>query len=202
MSTNCMREVLARYACRAFTVEDVDEEALGCVLNAGRLAPSGYGLEPWRFVVIRNPDLRRRAAAACFDQAPATTAPVLIVLVALTAALRPGSAFVQTQLEAEAAGNDPAPLLEGYRAFYRDADISAWATGQCQIAAAFMMLEATHQELASCPIGGFDIDKLGQVLKLPTGETPAMALALGHCADAQGTRRRRKARDVITYLGE
>jgi len=197
-----MTEILARYACRAFTVEDVDDEALGCVLNAGRLAPSGYGLEPWRFVVVRSPDLRRRAAAACFDQAPATTAPVLIVLVALTDALRPGSAFVQRQLEAEAAGADPAPLLEGYRTFYKGADISAWAMGQCQIAAAFMMLEATHQEVASCPIGGFDIDKLGQVLKLPTGETPALVLALGHCADAQGTRRRREARDVITYLRE
>ena len=200
MSINCMIEISMRYACRRFTSDGVPHEALRSVLEAGRLAPSGFGLEPWRFLVARENALRARVAEACFSQPAAATAPVLIVLVALADALRPESGFVKQQLEAEAGDSDPAPVMETYRAFHDSADIGAWAAGQCQIAAAFMMLEATHQALATCPIGGFDEAGLGAALDLPAGERPVLVLALGHCADAPGARCRRGFAEVVTYV--
>jgi nitroreductase len=197
-----MIEISTRYACRRFAAHEVRYESLRSVLEAGRLAPSGFGLEPWRFLVVQETSLRKQVAEACFNQPPVATAPVLIVLVALVEALRPGSGFVKRQLEAEAGDGDPAPVMETYRVFCESADIVPWAVGQCQIAAAFMMLEAVHQQLATCPIGGFDEQKLATELQLPVGEKPALVLALGHCADQQGTRRRRTLAEVIAYLGE
>ncbi|HYP68700.1 MAG TPA: nitroreductase family protein [Thiobacillaceae bacterium] len=202
MSTDCMIEISARHACRRFTPHEVQYESLRAVLEAGRLAPSGFGLEPWRFLVVQETILREQVAEACFSQPPAATAPALIILVALLEALRPGSSFVKRQLEAEAGDSDPAPVMETYREFHDSVDIAQWAMGQCQIAAAFMMLEAVHQQLATCPIGGFDEQILAAVLNLPAGEKPALVLALGHCADAQRARRRRARAEVITYLGE
>ncbi len=200
MSTNCMIEISTRHACRRFSAQDVEYEFLRPVLEAGRLAPSAFGLEPWRFLVVQDTSLREQVAEACFSQPPAATAPVLIILVALVEALHPDSAFVKRQLEVEAGDGDPASVMETYRAFFESADIAAWAAGQCQIAAAFMMVEAVHQQLATCPIGGFDEHKLAAALNMPSGEKPALVLSLGHCADQQGARRRRALAEVITYL--
>ncbi len=202
MSTNCMSEIIARHACRHFTSQQVQHELLRSVLEAGRLAPSGFGLEPWRFLSVKEATLRKQVAEACFSQAPAATAPVLIVLVALVESLRPGNRFVKRQLEAEAGDGDPALVMDAYRALYESTDIALWAVGQCQIAAAFMMLEAVHQQLATCPIGGFDEQKLALALNLPAGEKPALVLALGHCAQPQGERRRRASAEVIAHLGK
>ena len=195
-----MTEISNRRACRRFSNASVEGEKLRCVLEAGRLAPSGFGLEPWRFLVVDKTQLRTELADACFNQSPAATAPVLIVIVARVAVLHPDSDYVLQQLTAEAGGADPAPVMEGYRAFYESADIAPWAVGQCQIAASFMMLEAVHQQLATCPIGGFDEALLRKVISLPDGETPALVLALGTCADKPGPRRRRATEDVIAYL--
>ena len=200
MDKDCMTEIASRRACRRFSNDRVEGRKLRNVLEAGRLAPSGFGLEPWRFLVVDKTPLRTELAKACFNQSPATTAPVLIVIVARVAMLHPERGYVLQQLAAEAGEADPAIVMEGYRAFYEYADIAAWALGQCQIAASFMMLEAVHQQLATCPIGGFDEALLRAALSLPDGETPALVLALGSCVDKPGPRRRRPAEDVIAYL--
>lgn len=195
-----MTEITGRRACRHFSSDRVGAEKLRSVLEAGRLAPSGFGLEPWRFLVIENGPLRRPAEEACFNQPPVTTAPLLIVIAAQVAVLRPDSDYVRRQLAAEAGSADTAPVLDAYRAFYQAGDITSWAIGQCQIAAAFMMLEAVHQQLATCPIGGFEDGALRKAIDLPEGEMPALVLALGHCDDTPGPRRRRAAEEIVTYI--
>ncbi len=57
-----------------------------------------------------------------------------------------------------------------------------------------MLLQAAHLGLGSCPIGGFDEAALTAALNIPPGESPALVIALGHCAYA-APRRMRKARD-------
>jgi nitroreductase len=200
MDTKCMKEITARYTCRHFRDVDIARQKVESVLEAGRLAPSGFGLEPWRFLVADKPADRGRIANACFNQTPAATAPVLVMIVAKVGALNPDSEYVRRQLTVEAAGGDPSALLEDYRLFCEAADVASWAVGQCQIAAAFMMLEAVHQGLASCPMGGFAEGELRRAISLPAGETPALVLALGECADKQGPRIRRSTEEVIRYL--
>ena len=73
--------VETRRTVRDFLPEAVPQEVLDRCFDAARLAPSSSNLQPWEFVVIRNPDARQKANAACLDQIPAKTAPVLIALV-------------------------------------------------------------------------------------------------------------------------
>ncbi len=49
------------------------------ILQAGLQAPSGYNLQPWRFIVVRNPDQKKKLRAACFNQAKVEEASVMIV---------------------------------------------------------------------------------------------------------------------------
>ena len=73
--------VESRRTVRDFLTDPVPEEVLDRCLDAARLAPSSSNLQPWEFVIIRDPELRLLANAACLDQLPAKTAPVLIALV-------------------------------------------------------------------------------------------------------------------------
>ena len=191
MPTTLLDSIQRRYACRQFVAgRAVSTGELGLLLEAGRLAPSAFGLEPWRFVVV---DATERAAVAraCYEQPAVTTAAALIAIVALGAVLDPGSGYVRARFEAEARGGDTTSVYAAYRAFYRADSIAAWAQGQCNFAAAHMLLQAAHMGLDSCPVGGFEPDALATALALPAGETPALLIALGHCSYAAPERLRK-----------
>ena len=190
-----------RFACRAYRNTPVADAEVDAVLEAGRIAPSAVGMEPWRFIVVRSDAARKKVAAACFGQPAATTAPLMIAIVALVDALAPGSAYVEARLAAEAGGNPPPQeLRDMWQSLYAQNDPKAWAIAQCNFAAAQMMLQATALGLATCPMGGFDEAALGKALALPRGEAPALVLALGHCAEPQGERRRRGMAELLTRL--
>lgn len=181
-----------RYACRQFVPDlPVSPDELALLLEAGRLAPSGFGLEPWRFLRVTDDASRAAVAKACYDQPAATSAAAFIVIAALVAALDPDSDYVRARCAAEARGEDPAPIVAAYRSFHRAGSIATWAQGQCNFAAAHVLLQAAHMGLGSCPIGGFDADRLAAALALPPGETPALVIALGHCAHAAPERLRK-----------
>ena len=133
-------------------------------------------------------------AHACFDQPAATTAAAFIAIVALEDELDPDSDYVRARFEAEARGGYTAPIYDAYHTLYHADAITAWAQGQCNFAAAHMLLQAAHLGLGSCPLGGFDAAALATALTLPQGETPALVIALGHCA-YQAPERLRKPLD-------
>lgn len=192
MSHGLLDAIRQRYACRKFVAgRPLTTDELALLLEAGRLAPSAFGLEPWRFITVTDAAGRQRIARACFDQSAAATAAALIVVVTLVSELDPDSAYVRARFAAEARGGDAEPIHAAYRAFHQGETIAAWAQGQCNFAAAHLLLQATHLGLGSCPIGGFDAAALAAAVSLPAGEVPALVIALGHCADAAPERRRK-----------
>ena len=67
-----------RYACRQFVAgEWVTAGELALLREAGRLAPSSFGLEPWRFVTVEDATQRAAVAHACYDQ-PAAASSVAV----------------------------------------------------------------------------------------------------------------------------
>jgi nitroreductase len=192
MQQTLLEAITTRYSCRNFLPgRSVSSAELNLLLEAGRLAPSAFGLEPWRFINVVDDARRKAVAQACFDQPAARTAAALIVIVALVEVLDPDSTYVRARFEAEARGQDTAPIYSAFRAMYDAETVAAWAVGQCNFAASHILLQATHLGLASCPIGGFDAEALAAALSLPKGEVPALVIALGHCADAAPQRLRK-----------
>ena len=191
MQPALLHAIQQRYACRKFVAErPVSLGELALLLEAGRLAPSAFGLEPWRFITVTD-GARAAIVHACHDQPAAATAAAFVVIVALVAALDPDSVYVRKQFKAEARDGDPAPIHDAYRVFHRAESITEWAKGQCNFAAAQMLLQAAHLKLGSCPIGGFDAATLSAALRLPAGEPPALVIALGRCAHAAPQRLRK-----------
>lgn len=184
--------IQSRFACRDFAPDQAPSpEQLAELIEAGRLAPSAFGLEPWRFVLVTDTSARAAVARACFDQPAARTAPAFIVVVALIDALEPGTDYVRERFQAEARGGDPAPIHAAYRAFHRPADIAGWACGQCNFAAENILLQAAYLGLGSCPVGGFDESALRAAVGIGVGEVPALVIAVGRCAEGQLARVRK-----------
>lgn len=192
MQSTVLKAIQQRYACRDFAAgQPVTADELAVLLEAGRLAPSAFGLEPWRFVTVTDAEEKTTLAHACFDQPVAKTATAFIVIVALVDALEPDSDYVHARFTAEARGGDTGAIYDAYRPHYKSTPIAAWAQGQCNFAAAHILLQATSMGLGSCPIGGFDPDLLAAASRVLPGETPALVIALGHCRDTAPKRMRK-----------
>ncbi len=189
-----------RYACHAFRPGvAIAEEDLQAVLEAGRLAPSSFGLEPWRFLVVRNPARLPELQDACFGQPQAVTCSALVVILASVADMDPDSATLRTRLAREHA-DDFAAGLAAYRQFHAATDTRAWANAQCMLAAMQMMLAATACGVDSCALGGFDENRIGALLGIDLKcEAVALLLALGRCAQGPGDKRRVPLAQLTEY---
>ncbi len=74
-----------RKSVRAYADKDVEEEKLLKVLEAGRLAPSAKNRQEWRFIVVRDPETRRKLTKACYGQRFVEQAPVTLIACAMYA---------------------------------------------------------------------------------------------------------------------
>ncbi len=75
--------VKSRYSVRSYQPRPVEQDKLDRILEAVRLAPSGSNRQPWKFVVVRDGEVRRRLVAACADQQFLAEAPVVVAGVGL-----------------------------------------------------------------------------------------------------------------------
>jgi len=76
--------IATRKSVRAFEDRDVPDQTLTRLLEAARLAPSASNRQEWRFVIVRDPDTRRRLAGAAAGQRFVAQAPVVIACCAET----------------------------------------------------------------------------------------------------------------------
>ncbi len=170
-----------RHASHSFTDRPIAEPDLEYVLEAGRLSPSAFGLEPWHFVVCQGATDKSALQAACFGQPQVGGAAAVIVILARVSDLAPDQAYALQLLEREYPGERFANGLAMYRDFYANTDITAWSITQCHIAAANMMTAAAVIGLDSCPIGGYIPDAVATVIDAdPARFRPALVLALGY----------------------
>ena len=72
-----------RYSVRSYKSKPIAQKTLHRILEAVRLAPSGSNRQPWRFVVVRDADLRQQLMRACAGQWFIAEAPIVIAGVGL-----------------------------------------------------------------------------------------------------------------------
>lgn len=76
--------IRTRRSVRAYRPDPIPEDVLQRILDAGRMAPSAANKQSWKFVVVRDADLRSRLAVAAHNQSFVGEAPVVIVAVGLS----------------------------------------------------------------------------------------------------------------------
>ena len=171
--------VHARRSIRAYTSREVSDEQVRTVVSAGHAAPSGGNLKEWRFIVIRDPEQKRKAVQATYSrnnecnppQEWLMSAPVLIAVTAdlETAAGRYGRVGID-------------------RLVYLD----------CASAVENMLLCAVDLGLASCFISGFREHEMAQALGLPPTVEVIALLPIGYPA-ASGAKRPALTEEEATY---
>lgn len=71
--------IQARRSIRKYTDKPVEEEKLEKVLEAARLAPSAKNMQEWKFVVVKDPEIRKRLTEEAIGQAFVGEAPIILV---------------------------------------------------------------------------------------------------------------------------
>jgi nitroreductase len=158
----CQKAIEFRHACKTFCKKKIiSAEDIRFILEAGRMAPSSFGQEGWKFLVISNQKLKQKLRPLCWNQAQIETCSHLVVLLAAIEDLRPQSATVQKRF---ARRRLPKEQEEAYIKRYSeflakeigdDTAMFAWSAKQTYLAAMQMMLAAASLEIDSCPIEGF-----------------------------------------------
>lgn len=191
-----------RHACRSFDRQrHVSREDLHLLLQAGRLSPSSFGLEPWRFVVVESPAVKAALQKACTDQPQVGAASAVIVILARVADLSADAEYVKTMLRRETTSPaEFATLLNDYREFARQNDLAAWSVAQCHVAAANMMTAGAVIGIDTCAIGAFSPIAVLDALAIP-GRTDAVALllAVGYRKEAPPRKQRLPLSELIEY---
>ena len=159
-------------------VEDLEQ-----IVNAGLLAPSGYNMQPWRFVVVQSPDQKRKLRAASYNQAKIEEASVVIVACGdadgwrrdLDLVLQKGLAGGMPESYAAQARSS----VPKYMASFTTDQMHAWLNKHVTIAFTHMLLMAEVLGYDTAPMEGFEQEKVREVLRLPLSYWVVALLAIG-----------------------
>lgn len=171
-----------RRATPSFDGRPIPPNDLRKILEAGLEAPSGYNLQPWRFVVVRTPEQRRRLRSACFNQAKVEEASAVIVACGdadgwrngdLEEVLRMGCEGGMIENYAEQARSSAMNYLENHP------NLVAWLNRQVMVAFTSMMLMAEALGYDTACVEGVEEQKVRDVLNLPASYQVVSMLALG-----------------------
>jgi nitroreductase len=140
-------------------------------------APTSFNMQNWRFVVVRDPELRSQIRQAAHDQAQVSEASILVVLCADLKAWQrdPARYWRNTPQEVQDILVPwMGPFYEGNERLQRDE-----AMRSVGIAAQTLMLAAKAMGYDSCPMIGFDADKVGELIQLPPDHAVGMIVVVG-----------------------
>jgi nitroreductase len=201
-----------RYAVKKFdTTKKVSEKDWKTLEASLVLSPSSYGLQPWKFLVVQNPQLRQQLKDVSWGQTQVTDCSHYVVLVYK---IKMDEAHIQKYIDRMAQlRNIPVTSLDGYKNVMigdvvkgpRAQVIESWAQRQTYIAMGFLMETAAVLKVDTCPMEGLDPKAYDKILKLEgTGWATVAAVAVGyrHAEDVlQNAKKVRfETRDVVQFL--
>lgn len=168
-----------RRAIRSFRADPVPEELLQEVLGAARLAPSSFNLQPWRFVVVKSHELRQGIAEAARNQTSVIEAPLIIICCA------------------EQGAYDNERVLRLLDELPQVPPVCVSPAPNTFIAIAYMTLMATALGLGTVWVGGFNHEKVHELLGLPANIIPVSLLPLGYSAADPDPRERKPMDEIV-----
>lgn len=174
-----------RFATKRMSGEKVPKDKLERVLEAARLAPSSYGLQPYSVIVIEDQKLKEKISSIGFDQPQITQSSHLLVFAAHDNISEDNiDDFIQ--LTAETQGTNVSEL-DSYKAMIKGAvnrfsseEKLHWASKQAYISLGTAVTAAAFEQIDASPMEGFDKDALDQLLGFKErGLNSLVMLALG-----------------------
>lgn len=206
-----------RFATKQFdTNRKISDEDFHTILETGRLSPSSLGLEPWKFLVIQNQDLRDALKPMSWGAIKQLASASHFVLILARKNVRPQNPYVRHMLEvihnmtpemAQQKQEATIKFQNESNDLYRNArTLLDWAGKQTYIPLGNMMTTAAILGIDSCPIEGFLYEPVAQLLAekgyLNLDEYyPSVMVAFGYRQEAPKRQKtRRSFDDVVQWI--
>ena len=182
--TKTLKEAIhERRATPSFDGAPIPPEDLKTILEAGLCAPSGYNIQPWRFVVVQDAEQKSRLRAASYNQAKVEEASAVIVACGdadgwrkdLDLMLQLGREGGMPESYAAQARNS----VPSYLSSFSSDQMKGWLNKMVMLAYTHMMLMAETLGYDTAPMEGFEQDKVHEVLRLPLSYHVVALLAIG-----------------------
>ena len=190
-----------RYATKKFdTTKKVSKEDLETLKEAIRLSASSFGLQPYRVLIIENPELRAKLQPAAWGQSQIVDASQLIVFANITN-------FGETEIDASIANTTetrglPTDALKGYGDFMKSKIVvlpedvrNTWASKQTYLALGNLMNAASELRIDVTPMEGFEPTQVNEILGLgKLGLNATLLATIGYRHEEDATQHYAKVR--------
>ncbi|MBU2101248.1 NAD(P)H-dependent oxidoreductase, partial [Patescibacteria group bacterium] len=173
-----------RYATKEFDGRKISEEKnLNKILEAIRLAPSSFGIQPYRITVVGNDEIKKNLNSHAFwDQKQiATCSHALVFNDDLDFPKRANDFVALAEREGrDDITNDPEFDYAKEAADYAVRMGVGWATKQTYLALGFAMAACAELKIDSCPMESIDLTSIKKLLGLSDNLEPKVVLAIGY----------------------
>lgn len=169
----------SRQSDRAYDPDrPVEREKLERILRAASMSPSACNAQPWKFIIVDEPELKNKVADATSNRILGLNhftkqAPVHILIV-----------------------EEKVNLSSGFGGWVKDKTFSMIDIG---IAAAHICLAAEDEGLGSCILGWFNEEKIRNLLNIPSGKRVVLDIIIGYSKQPKRTKKRKETDKIISY---
>lgn len=167
-----LEAIKGRRSVRTFKRETVSPEILEKLIDAARWAPSAGNIQPWEFIIVRKPKIKRRLVEAALGQTFIEEAPVVIVVCANEVRSSQGYRVRGKTLY----------CIQDTAAAIQNINLTAYSLG-----------------LGTCWVGAFKEEEAREILKIPRGMRPVAIMAVGYPAEVPTAPSRKSTSQIVHY---
>ncbi len=175
--------LVKRRAINFFDPErDVPEDLLRQVIEDAAKAPSSFNLQPWKLMVLRDPERKAALRAAASDQPKITEAPVVLIVMGDRDGWKEGNDTLEKHFKHNLLPEQREWFISATLGLYgRNSDTTqAFANKNAGLFAMSLMYAATNRGLQTHPMDGFDHDAVRKEFAIPDNYWVSMLIAVGH----------------------
>jgi nitroreductase len=170
--------IASRQSDRKYSDNTVEKEKLDRIVEAGRMAPSACNAQPWKFIVVTEPQLvvqidEAASAKLIGMNGFVAQAPVILVIV-----------------------REKPNMSSKVGATIKNKDYSLIDIG---IATENICLQAKAEGIGSCIIGWFDERMIRKILDIPKSKRVELIITLGYSLSEKREKRRKPVEEIVSY---
>ncbi|MCU0544387.1 MAG: nitroreductase family protein [Oscillatoriaceae cyanobacterium Prado104] len=189
-SINVKIAIESRRAARSFKPDPIPPTIVKEIFRLGLRAPSGYNLQPWRFIVLQDLASKEKLAACAFNQRQIVEAPIVLICCGDRRAAESENVEAVIQLGKELGAVNDAfadymrqaiPQLFEYRPCFES--VEAWTNRHTMLAVAHLAIAAKSFGVDSCPMEGFVSAQVKEAFNIPDTVDVCCLLPLGYAAE-------------------
>jgi len=167
-----LEAIKSRRSIRAFKNQDVPAEIVEELIDAARWAPSAGNIQPWEFIIVQKPKIKRKLVEAALGQTFIEEAPVVIVV----------CANEERSSQGYGVRGETLYCIQDIAAAIQNIHLTAYSLG-----------------LGTCWVGAFGEEETREILKIPRGIRPVAIIPVGYPAEAPTARSRRPISQIVHY---